>query len=502
MTAKARHIAHKSKPSTYIEGLGWRHTTEHRMTRWPRWKDSHMPGTYMLTLNVNNGLKLLGTLKGCTAAVYNWMKNHKDIVAEASHDKLYYRHAILGTRTMPFVLKENKETDSKTITTAIPTSANKAPVPSTSTAPTQAPLSNAPHSKPHTHFPIAALHQPDAPHIELSPLGETVKAAWERMPQVMPQIEQVCLAIMPNHLHAIIAVKKELPKSIGSVIRSFMGTTTHAMHKMIKEGTIQWSPLHNDITAIKSSCDGVSTPSSKTTPQKTTPPKATPPKNTPLQKPSLWTSGYCTGICNTEEKLHTRIGYVLENPFFGILEKEQPYFMERNMQLTIAGRRYCGYGNILLLKEPDRMQIFCHRQHPTTREPYHQTQDFQEDKQTALDAAADGIVIVTPGISPGEAEIMWAVLKAGGNVINIQKEIPFNDKWHPDKERRLYCQRGTLLVIAAHDIPNNEFYDSHGLIIPNHTLYSQFHNLNAIAEELCCEGIEHECRISHIKTKP
>lgn len=65
--------------------------------------------------------------------------------------------------------------------------------------------------------------------------------------------------------------------------------------------------------------------------------------------PSLWQPGYCIGICHTEQKLHTRIGYVMENPFFGILETERHDFMKRTMMLKIKGRRYSGYGNMLLL---------------------------------------------------------------------------------------------------------------------------------------------------------
>lgn len=309
------------------------------MTRWPHWKDSRKPGTYMLTLKVSDGEKLLGTLQGSTAAVYRWMKENNDTVASASHDPLYYRHALLGTKAMPFIQKPTQDAAAQ---------------------------------------------------------------------------------------------------------------------------------------SAVSSCDGVSTPSNK---------------------PSLWQPGYCLGVCNTEEKLHTRIGYVLENPFFGIMEKEQPLFMERTMLLSIADRRYRAYGNILLLKEPDRIQVFCHRQHPTTRQPYHLTDDFNLDKATALDAAANGTVIVTPAISPGELEIMWAVLRAGGNVINIQRELPLDDKWHPDKERRLYCQRGQLLVLAAHDLPEYEYRDRQGNVIPSDTRYSQFHNLNAIAAELCQEGVEHNCKI-------
>ena len=512
MTPQARPTAPSPKPSTYIEGIGWRHATEHSMTRWPRWKDSRKPGTYMLTLKVNDGQKLLGTLQGSTAPVYRWMKENNGAVASASHDPLYYRHALLGTKAMPFIQKpaqseasqsaasqaNNKPSQASNKASQTNTTGVETPVPKDEATPSEAsscggvstPSSIAPatgpHGKPRTHFPLEALRQPDAPHIKLSPLGEAVKAAWERMPEVEPLIEPVCLAIMPNHIHAIIAVRSDLSRPIGSVIRSFMGTTTHTLHKMLAEGTIQIPSSCDGVSQPPSSCDGVSTPSEASQRGGV---------STPSKKPSLWQPGYCLGVCNTEEKLHTRIGYVLENPFFGIMEKEQPHFMERTTLLTIADRRYRAYGNILLLKEPDRIQVFCHRQHPTTRQPYHLTNDFNIDKTTALDAAANGTVIVTPGISPGESEIMWAVLRAGGNVINIQRELPLNDKWHPDKERRLYCEQGQLLVLAAHDLPDEEFRDRQGNVIPSDTRYSQFHNLNAIAAELCQEGIEHGCKI-------
>ena len=439
------------------------------MTRWPHWKDSRKPCTYMLTLKVSDGEKLLGTLQGSTATVYRWMKENDDTVASASHDPLYYRHAPLGTKAMPFIQKPTQSAAAQSAASSCDGVSTPSSLPS---AP-----ATAPHGKPRTHFPLEALRQPEAPHIKLSPLGKAVKEAWERMPEVEPKIEHVCLTIMPNHIHAIIAVRSDLPRPIGSVIRSFMGTTTHTLHKMLAEGTVQWKP---------SSCDGVSTPLS---------PSSCGGISTPSNKPSLWQPGYCLGVCNTEEKLHTRIGYVLENPFFGIMEKEQPLFMERTMLLSIADRNYRAYGNILLLKEPDRIQVFCHRQHPTTRQPYHLTADFNLDKATALDAAANGTVIVTPAISPGELEIMWAVLRAGGNVINIKRELPLDDKWHPDKERRLYCQRGQLLVLAAHDLPEYEYRDRQGNVIPSDTRYSLFHNLNAIAAELCQEGVEHNCKI-------
>lgn len=469
----------------YIDGVGWRYATEHRMTRWPLWKDSRKPGTYMITLNINGSQKLLGTLAGSSAAIYGWMKEHPEEVKAASADAYYYRHALLGTGAMPFVLKPVVETTGHKEQASDMQASYKAPdsykAPTSdmqasymqaiykATTSCKQPSScggvSTPSAKSRTHFPLPALSQPGAPHIELSPLGIKVKESLERMPQVEPKIELVCYSIMPNHIHFIIAVRGELSRPIGTIIRSFMGATSRSLHMLKAEGKIQWNSAAASIARKAST-----------------------------EKPSLWQPGYCIGICHTEQKLHTRIGYVIENPFFGILENERHDFMKRTMMLTIKGRRYSGYGNMLLLKEPDRLQVFCHRNHPVTHEPYHLTQDFMEEKQAILNAAADGVVIVTPGISPGEADIMWSVLQNGGYVINIQQEeIPISDKWHPEKERRIYCSQGQMLVLSVHDLPHQTFYDCMGQEIPMTTSYARFHLLNFVAEELCQEGIENEC---------
>lgn len=464
----------------YIDGVGWRYATEHRMTRWPLWKDSRKPGTYMITLNINGSQKLLGTLAGSSAAIYGWMKEHPEEVKAASADAYYYRHALLGTGAMPFVLKPVVETtghkeqasDKKQASymqTSDMQASYKAPdsykAPTSDKQPSSCGGVSTPSAKSRTHFPLPALSQPGAPHIELSPLGIKVKESLERMPQVEPKIELVCYSIMPNHIHFIIAVRGELSRPIGTIIRSFMGATSRSLHMLKAEGKIQWNSAAASIARKAST-----------------------------EKPSLWQPGYCIGICHTEQKLHTRIGYVIENPFFGILETERHDFMKRTMMLTIKGRRYSGYGNMLLVKEPDRLQVFCHRNHPVTHEPYHLTQDFMEEKQAILNAASDGVVIVTPGISQGEADIMWSVLQNGGNVINIQQEeIPISDKWHPEKERRIYCSQGQMLVLSVHDLPHQTFYDCMGQEIPMTTSYARFHLLNFVAEELCQEGIENEC---------
>ena len=253
----------------YIDGVGWRYATEHRMTRWPLWKDSRKPGTYMITLNINGSQKLLGALAGSSAAIYDWMKEHPEEVKAASADAYYYRHALLGTGAMPFVLKPVVET-----TGHKEPASYKAPdrdkAPTSYKQPSSCGGVSTPSAKSRTHFPLPALSQPGAPHIELSPLGIKVKESLERMPQVEPKIELVCYSIMPNHIHFIIAVRGELSRPIGTIIRSFMGATSRSLHMLRTEGKIQWNSAAASIARKAST-----------------------------EKPSLWQPGYCIGICHT-----------------------------------------------------------------------------------------------------------------------------------------------------------------------------------------------------------
>lgn len=209
--------AKNGKRLIYIDGIGWRYATEHRMTRWPLWKDSRKPGTYMITLNINGSQKLLGNLAGSSAAIYGWMKEHPEEVKAASADAYYYRHALLGTGAMPFVLKPVVETTGhkEQASDKAPTSDMQA---SDKQASDKAPASynqlsscggvSTPSAKSRTHFPLPALSQPGAPHIELSPLGIKVKESLETFYDCMGQ--EIPMTTSYARFHLLNFVAEEL----------------------------------------------------------------------------------------------------------------------------------------------------------------------------------------------------------------------------------------------------------------------------------------------------
>ncbi|MCR5818372.1 MAG: hypothetical protein K6F89_04650 [Prevotella sp.] len=59
---------------------------------------------------------------------------------------------------------------------------------------------------------------PEAPHIELSPLGEAVKRIWLTISSYHQEIKVVALQMMPDHLHAILFVTEKMEKPLGKVL--------------------------------------------------------------------------------------------------------------------------------------------------------------------------------------------------------------------------------------------------------------------------------------------
>ena len=58
----------------------------------------------------------------------------------------------------------------------------------------------------------------EAPHIELSTLGEAIEQIWQTIGSHHPEVKVVALQMMPDHLHAILFVKERIEKPLGKVL--------------------------------------------------------------------------------------------------------------------------------------------------------------------------------------------------------------------------------------------------------------------------------------------
>ena len=186
--------------------------------------------------------------------------------------------------------------------------------------------------------------------------------------------------------------------------------------------------------------------------------------------PLLFESGYHDRIIKREGMLDNIRRYMDENPLRAIIRRECPTVMQRRLHLWIHNREYAAFGNLFLLKNPDKEQVFFHRKNAQGT-PTHLTPEYAAEQARLLRSAEEGAVLVTPGISKGEQGVVAAALAARLPLILLQKE-PITEFWKPPQGRFYACTEGRLLILAPWSLDASSDY-------------GRFHALNDLARDIC-----------------
>lgn len=382
------------------------------------------------------------------------------------------------------------------------------------------------------------------PHPELTELGRLVDYKIDDISSY-PQFREVevkARTIMPTHIHLILEVKHDLPYyakrkrtyHLGDLVRGFKQGCTSLFKRWMKGESVE------DILATLPSVDG----REKDSRTYTTPPGG----QTDI---TLWERMYNDRVLIGDKAIQAAHEYVEKNAWYWQMETLYPQLFQHALHLTIAGCDYSAYGCLFLLKHPERRQVFCHRlarrsqltdeewqkatsswdailafekharEHKLghfdkdwyrndnldciTAIDYTRTEAFQREKAEHISACEEmGAVLVSPAVSPGEAAICYAALEMGLPVIKLQKDA-ITAREHPAERDRSYCGKGCMLVLGPWEIKGggtqpstagkSEGIDEKGgnqtgeRAIPKDSLYGKFHNLNAMAAELCMDGM-------------
>lgn len=331
------------------------------------------------------------------------------------------------------------------------------------------------------------------PDVILTDAGRIVKEEWEKTALIQLQkgreIEVKCQVCMPDHWHGVIVVKKRMDISLGAIINAFKSVCTSRWRKEVT-GYVQ-SPCTASMIRHMNKDRRRDYYARR-----------------PLIERPLFDDDYDDTICIDTDHLKRMEAYVADNPRRAILRRLFPHYMQRSMNIEIAGHNYAAFGNMFLLDWAKKEQVFCHRMARlsqlsaserdkygyahlrlsseeenvyATRIPYHTTEAFRtQGNGHYLSVMAGATVLVTPGISEGEKLIKNMALDRGLPLIHIQKE-PIGEYWKPELRRFEACAQGRLLIIAPWSATERGCFNG----IPADSDYSQFHNLNAIAAEIC-----------------
>lgn len=276
-----------------------------------------------------------------------------------------------------------------------------------------------------------------------SPLGREVERCWMSIHEYYPEAEPLKIQLMPDHIHALLFVKREMAAHLGTIINGFKIGCNRAYRRLAVVYP-EAVPQETEQKAVPQETK------QKAAPQETEHPKQAVPQET-KQRPKhpkhgmLFETGYQDSILKGKGQLENMFKYMADNPRRLAIKRLMPDLFRVVDNITFAGRNFAAIGNRWLLDRPVKMQVRCHNN--TTPD---NLRLIEKQKQYFLERGGKGGVVVSPCISAGEKEIARAALDAGVPLIVIL-ENGFPPMYKPPGRYFEACSKGLLLMLAPWD---------------------------------------------------
>jgi hypothetical protein len=242
----------------------------------------------------------------------------------------------------------------------------------------------------------------EAPHLKPSALGQAV--INDEIPKIhyyypMVAVWQVCL--MPDHLHMIVRINAPLPegKHLGIIIGAFKGGVSRAWWRLTEEAEAHASATvtKNVSTTTVSGASASENHQASASENRQASASEKRQASASEKRPPLFEPNYNDHILMRDGQLENWKHYLRDNPRRLMMRREYPNLFQRALCITIDGIRYSAFGNLLLLRQPEKHQVFFHRR--TDGTPTEQTSFWDTERHRLISAARSGDVLVTPGIS-------------------------------------------------------------------------------------------------------
>ena len=235
------------------------------------------------------------------------------------------------------------------------------------------------------------------PWVAPTPLGERIKAEWLGIPRYYPQIKILAFTLMPDHIHGILHVTDPLPVHLGQVISGF-----------------------------KAGCNRIARGMGEQCP--------------------LWERGYNDKLLRGAGQLDRWFDYLRDNPRRLWIKQHNRDYFTVIYHLAIGDTTISALGNIKLMKAPTILQVYCSRRL--------NDKEITKEGDRLLAQAANGAILVSPSISPGEKAIMRRVFEAGYPIILVC-DNGFKEMSKPGGRLFDACAAGKVLLISKNEHHND-----------------------------------------------
>ena len=291
-------------------------------------------------------------------------------------------------------------------------------------------------------------NDPKQAYVERTELGESLVNEIFHMGSIHPQVRILQFCLMPDHLHVMLHVRKEISTSIRSIVRGFW----QGAKRLGREHTFSFDPEFNSGTTKKVDEDRLHHAFPIFTEQ-------------PYLRPL---SRYV--------QLQTMYNYIRMNPQRLATKRLMPEFFRVQDHIEIAGRTYHGVGNADLLQRTHYKPVHVRSMWVKDAEEHGLTQPLRDYMNGCVLAARQGTVMVSPFISPQEQAVMEALLKEGLPFIYIA-DNGFRDYYKPQDSLFDAVARKQVLILSPWE------YDPH----KKHVSRAECVEMNKMAEDICSE---------------
>ena len=232
-----------------------------------------------------------------------------------------------------------------------------------------------------------------------SPLGRSIWNCIQEIPVRYPEIRICAARIMPDHLHMILHVTRQMETSLNMVLRGW----ACGCKKVAKDCGLQ-----EDVFS---------------------------------DKPFIRVMTY-------KGQFQTMVKYVNLNPYRMAIRQMFPQHFAIVRGIAIAGQQYAAVGNLHLLYEQNKCQVHIHKEWVWDAERG-DNQRLRDYKNGCILRARQGAVLISPFISPDEVAVRDVALREGLPVIYIlDNGMPDRVKYKPPGNLVEAIADGRLLLLS------------------------------------------------------
>ena len=290
---------------------------------------------------------------------------------------------------------------------------------------------------------------PRKAYVKETPLAKQVVHSLLHLYEFYPEVLILQFCVMPDHIHAVIHIRRPMKQGIRSVMRSFW--------QGVKKYGRQYS------LSCSSFAGGLYPPLD---PNKIRDKKRT------LLDPIFAERPFIRPLVH-EGQLQTMIRYVQMNPERLATKRLMPEYFRVQEGIEIAGRMYCGVGNADLLQREKYVPV--HVRWTMVDEAEHgDNKRLRDYMNGCVLAARNGAVMVSPFISKQEQAVMEVLLKEGLPFIYIA-DNGFRDYYKPQDSLFDAVARKQVLILSPWEYDPDK----------KHVSRAECVEMNKMAEEIC-----------------